>query len=257
MAFANTDGRKIYYEAHGDGSPFVLIHHGFAGTGMWKDIYPGLVEKGHRVIMYDRRGYGQSERGTDFEEFYASDRYLAESVEDLSALRKALDIDSFNIIGQCEGGAVGLEYASKHPEQVNSIVISSTLCYSEIPMAEFNRLKFPGSFQNMDPEFKEMVINWHGQEHAEKFYDSAIKGGGAYGRGMFDLRGLLPTVKCPALVIYPDRSSLFDVDQGLAFYRGLPKGELAVLPGCGHNTYKHRPEEYVRHVLSFFKRHNF
>jgi hypothetical protein len=46
------------------------------------------VEKGYRVIMYDRRGYGQSERGTDFEEFYVSDRFCLESVEELALLRK-------------------------------------------------------------------------------------------------------------------------------------------------------------------------
>jgi hypothetical protein len=38
-------------------------------------------------------------------------------------------------------------------------------------------------------------------------------------------------------------------------YRGLPKGELSVLPGCGHNTYQYRPKEYVRIVLDFLGRH--
>jgi pimeloyl-ACP methyl ester carboxylesterase len=64
-------------------------------------------------------------------------------------------------------------------------------------------------------------------------------------------------VSCPALVLYPDRSFLFDVEQGVTLYRHLPKGELAILPNCGHNTYEEQPEEYIRIILSFLKRHNF
>jgi pimeloyl-ACP methyl ester carboxylesterase len=66
---------------------------------------------------------------------------------------------------------------------------------------------------------------------------------------------LLPSVQCPALVLYPDRSFLFDVEQGVAFYRGLPRGELAVLPKCGHNTYEQRPLAYAREILEFLDRH--
>jgi pimeloyl-ACP methyl ester carboxylesterase len=88
VSFVNIRGIKVYYEVHGDGDTIVLLHHGFGSTKMWKDIYPSLVEKGYRVIMYDRRGYGQSERGTDFEEFYVSDRFCLESVEELALLRK-------------------------------------------------------------------------------------------------------------------------------------------------------------------------
>ncbi|MBN1102383.1 MAG: alpha/beta hydrolase, partial [Deltaproteobacteria bacterium] len=67
-------------------------------------------------------------------------------------------------------------------------------------------------------------------------------------------RPLLPFVQCPTLVLYPDRSFLFSVEQAVAFYRHLPQGELMVLPRCGHNTYEQEPEEYVRAVLKFLKR---
>jgi pimeloyl-ACP methyl ester carboxylesterase len=81
-------------------------------------------------------------------------------------------------------------------------------------------------------------------------------GGGAYGTGYFDLRPTLKKVLCPSLVIYPDRSSIFDVEQGVSFYKHLERGELAVLPSCGHNTYEYLPADYVRISLEFLKRHN-
>ena len=51
-----------------------------------EEIYPGLVEEGYRVIMYDRRGYGQSEKGPGFMDFYVSDHYRPESVEEMAVL---------------------------------------------------------------------------------------------------------------------------------------------------------------------------
>ena len=95
MPFTNINEIDIYYETHGDGDTIVLLHHGFGCTKMWHDIYPPLVEKGYRVVMYDRRGYGQSEKGTDFQGFYEGDRFRSESVKDLATLREILDIDCF------------------------------------------------------------------------------------------------------------------------------------------------------------------
>lgn len=257
MPFTDINHTEIYYEVHGNGDPIVLLHHGFGCTKMWKDIYPALVENGYRIIMYDRCGYGRSDSGKDFEKFYVSDRFRAESINDLNQLMDFLRIGSFHLIGQCEGGVIAIDYAVKFPDRVRTIVTSSTQCYSEIPMSEFNKPKFPNVFQELESELKEKLIEWHGKDRAEPFYNQFRRYGGAYGRDVFDLRDLLPHVICPALVLYPDRSFLFDAEQGVALYRHLPYGELAVLPKCGHNTYEHQPKEYVHHTLRFLKRHQY
>jgi pimeloyl-ACP methyl ester carboxylesterase len=258
MPFTETNGLKTYYEIHRkskNGDTVILLHHGFGCTKMWKKIYPALVENGYRVIMYDRRGYGQSERGPNFKKFYESERFRPESTKELAILREKLDLDSFHIIGQCEGGVIGADYSAKHPDQVLSFVTSSTQCYSDIPMSELNSQKFPKPFLDLAPDLRKKLINWHGKDYAESSYNMFRTYGGAYGKGFFDLRGVLHSVKCPTLVIYPDRSFIFDVEQAIAFYHCLPMGELSVLPNCGHNTYEVQPGEYIRLVLSFFNRH--
>ena len=257
MPFADIKGLKIYYEMHGDGDAIVLLHHGFGCTKMWKDIYPAFVEKGYRIVMYDRRGYGQSEKGPDFPAFYESDSFRSQSVEELALVRDVLDLDSFHIVGQCEGGVVGIDYAVRYPQHVATIIVSSTQCYSTITMAELNALKMPNPFRDLEPEIKEKLTQWHGVDHAESFYNQFRTYGGEYGTGVFDLRNELPAVSCPALVLYPDRSFLFDVEQGVTLYRHLPKGELAILPNCGHNTYEEQPEAYIRIIADFLRRHGF
>ena len=257
MPSTNIHGREIYFEIHGDGDPIVLMHHGFGCTKMWQDIYPPLVNNGYQVIMYDRRGYGKSAGGDDFKKLYVSDTFRAESVTELDHLINFLGITSFHLIGQCEGGIIAIDYAVQFPARVKTVITSSTLCYSKVPMSDFNAVKFPHPFQELEPKLKEKLISWHGEDHAEPFYNQCRKYGGAYGKDIFDLRKSLTKVSCPSLVLYPDRSFLFEVEQGVDFYRHLAAGELAVLPKCGHNTYEYQPKAYVRHVLDFLTRHHY
>jgi pimeloyl-ACP methyl ester carboxylesterase len=253
MPYITIDGLRTYYEIHGEGETVILLHHGFGCTKMWNEIYPSLVEAGYRVVMYDRRGSGRSEKGDGFLEFYVGERFRPESVQGLVELKAQLGIGSCHLVGQCEGGVVAADYAALCPDRVTSLVTSSTQCFSEVPMLELNSTKFPKSFSEIAPEMREKFINWHGQE-AEASFNQFRLYGGAYGKDYFNLRPILRRVTCPSLVIYPDRSAIFDVEQGVAFYRHLPYGELMVLPNCGHNTYEQRPQEYTRAVLDFMVR---
>ncbi len=254
MAIMTINGFECYYEIHGEGDPVILLHHGFGCVKMWKDIVPGLIKNGYQAILYDRRGFGQSDK-RDFSAFYVSDRYRDESVEELRSLADALDLEAFHLVGQCEGGVIGADFAAAFPKRVKTLVTSSTQCYSETTMEVFNATKFPRSFGALDAGTRNKLIKWHGKAYAEDFYLRFSCYGGAYGRDVFDLRSQLDRVTCPSLVLYPDRSFLFRVEQGVAFYRHLQKGELAVLPKCGHNTYEQQPAAYIHHLLEFFGRH--
>jgi 3-oxoadipate enol-lactonase len=256
LPIADIDGINLYYEIQGQGEPLLLLHHGFGCTKIWDKVVPKLVEQGYKTICYDRRGFGRSDEGEAFWDFYVSDEFRAANVTELESLRQWLGFDSFNIVGQCEGGVLAVDYAAKYPERVKNIVISSTMCYSKVTLADFNAEKFAKTFEELDPDLKEKLIGWHG-DRTEEFFNQFRQFGGEYGRYFFDLRPTLALVNCPTLVLYPDRSFLFEVEQGVAFYRSLPKGELAVLPKCGHNTYDEQPEEYVSHIVNFLARHRF
>jgi pimeloyl-ACP methyl ester carboxylesterase len=244
---------QLYYEVYGEGEVIVLLHHGFGSARIWRDIYPQFVAQGFKVVMYDRRGFGRSEGGDDFQDFYESDRYRPESVEELRALKEILGIGECHIVGQCEGGVIGVDYSAKYPGEVRTLVAASTQCYSEVPVTELNVARLVSKFACLEPRLQAKMVDWHGKD-AESRYDQFAKYGGAYGSGFFDLRPVLSLVPCPTLVLYPDRSSIFDVEQSVAFYRHLARGELAVFPKCGHNTYEQRPEDYSRTILDFIRR---
>jgi pimeloyl-ACP methyl ester carboxylesterase len=70
MPYMEINNLEVYYETHGEGETMILLHHGLGCTKMWKDIWPALVKAGYRVVVYDRRGYGRSEGGTESLQFY-------------------------------------------------------------------------------------------------------------------------------------------------------------------------------------------
>jgi pimeloyl-ACP methyl ester carboxylesterase len=256
MPVTEINGFSIYYEIQGYGDPIFLLHHGFGCAKMWDKVVPLLVEHGYKTICYDRRGYGLSEPGDGFDDFYVSDGFRQAAVNELEAFRDWLGIDSFHAIGQCEGGVVGVDYAVAYPHRVKTLATSSTMCYSTTDMCEFNASKFTKTFEKLDPDLQRKLTSWHG-ERTERFFNKFRLFGGEYGKAFFDLRDKLQQLPCPTLVLYPDRSFLFEVEQGVAFYRSLPHGELAVLPRCGHNTYDEQPHEYVDHVVRFLARQRF
>ena len=258
MPVLKIDGLDTYYEIHGEGETLVLLHNGFSCGLMWEDIVPILVAAGFRVLLYDRRGFGRSDGGADFARFYADENFREQSMTAMKELLLRLGIERVHIVGQCEGGVVGADYAARFPDRVMTLVTASTMCHSTIPMQDFNREKLPATFEDLPPALQKKYDYWHGAERGKVFYDICAQGGGCYGQtGFFDLRPTLSQVTCPTLVMYADRGYFFDVEQGVAFYRQLSNSELLVFPKCGHNIFEHYPQMYARQIGDFIRRNTF
>src|SRR5260370_7335348 len=68
----NSQSIDLYYEDHGTGKPVVLIHGWPLSGASWEKQVAALLAAGHRVITYDRRGFGQSSKpssGYDYDTF--------------------------------------------------------------------------------------------------------------------------------------------------------------------------------------------
>lgn len=87
----------LYYEDHGSGKPVVLIHGYPLSGASWEKQFPVLLAAGHRVITYDRRGFGKSSQPT---EGYNYDTFAA----DLHKLVTQLKLRDFALAGFSMGG---------------------------------------------------------------------------------------------------------------------------------------------------------
>ena len=98
---------NLYYEDYGSGDPVVLIH-GYPLSGRaWERQIPALLMAGHRVIAYDRRGFGQSSQpssGYDFDTF----------ADDLNELVTKLELCQFSLVGHSMGGGEIARYMGKY-----------------------------------------------------------------------------------------------------------------------------------------------
>ena len=92
----NSGAIDLYYEDHGSGRPVVLIH-GYPLCGRaWDRQVPALLEHGHRVITYDRRGFGKSSQptsGYDYDTF----------ATDLHTLLHTLGLREVTLVGHSMG----------------------------------------------------------------------------------------------------------------------------------------------------------
>src|SRR5215471_8652919 len=103
----NSADTEIHYEDHGAGQPVVLIH-GYPLSGRaWDRQVPALLEAGHRVITYDRRGFGQSSQPTSG---YDYDTFAA----DLHALLEHLDLRDAVLAGHSMGTGEVIRYLATY-----------------------------------------------------------------------------------------------------------------------------------------------
>ena len=103
----NSGDIQLYYEDHGSGDPVVLIHGYPLSGASWEKQLPVLLEAGHRVITYDRRGFGRSSQPTTG---YNYDTFA----EDLHKLVTHLKLRDFALVGFSMGGGEVARYIGKY-----------------------------------------------------------------------------------------------------------------------------------------------
>ncbi len=115
----NSGPIDLYYEDHGAGKPVVLIHGYPLSGASWEKQVPVLLASGHRVITYDRRGFGRSSQptaGYDYDTF----------ADDLRKLVTTLELRDFSLVGFSMGGGEVARYLGKYGSQgVRKAVILS------------------------------------------------------------------------------------------------------------------------------------
>jgi non-heme chloroperoxidase len=117
----NSAAIRIYYEDHGSGSPVVLVH-GYALNGhSWEKQEAALLAAGHRVITYDRRGFGASSRPSVGYEF-------GTLAGDLDILLGELDLRGVVLAGFGMGTGEVARYLAVHgSERVSAAVLIAPL----------------------------------------------------------------------------------------------------------------------------------
>jgi non-heme chloroperoxidase len=117
----NSQPIEIYYEDHGSGSPVVLIHGWPLNGDAWEKQTAALLAAGHRVITYDRRGFGRSSKpgvGYNYDTFAA----------DLNTLLNILNLTGVSLVGHSMGTGEITRYIGKYgTTRLRKVVLIGTL----------------------------------------------------------------------------------------------------------------------------------
>ena len=260
---------ELYYEDKGSGSPVVLIHGWPLSGRSWENQVPALIEAGHRVITYDRRGFGDSSQpwnGYDYDTFAA----------DLDAVLTHLDVSDAMLVGFSMGGGEVARYLSRYgTARVAKAVFASAVppflyVSSDNPdggLDDATIAQFEAGVKGDRPAFLDgFTTNFFTAgdtvlvSEPNRLYHRAIaefaspKGTldciAAFGRT--DFRDDLAKIDVPTLVIHGDSDAIvpFEVS-GKRTHEAIPGSTLALIEGGPHGVNGTHPEEFNRALLSF------
>lgn len=260
---------ELHYEDYGTGKPVVLIHGWPLSGRSWEAQVPALVEAGHRVITYDRRGFGQSSQpwdGYDYDTFAA----------DLDALIQHLDLREVTLVGFSMGGGEVVRYISTYgTDRVAKAVLAAAVppylyASSDNPdgglddetIAGFedavrtDRLAFLDEFTtNFFGADGQLQVSEPLREYAKTIAAFASPKGtleciAAFGRT--DFRADLAKVTLPTLVIHGDSDAIvpFEVS-GQRSAQTLADSQLVVISGGPHGLNASHPAEFNQALLAF------
>jgi len=247
MSVEIRNGVAIHLEQLGEaGPPVVMLHGLFVGSmASWYFTAAPALAKTHRVLLYDLRGHGQSERP-------ATGYDVATMAKDLEAIADAFSDRPIMLVGHSYGAVVALSYALTHPSRV------STLVMVEAPLPP-SRLEELEAFARKSSS--EMLAAL-----PSALTDSFARGGRRSQRLaasldqlatqtslLADLRSAhdipdeaLASLRCKTLCIYGKTSSCLSVGERLA--RTIPHARLVTLEG-GHFLPLEAPGDLTREIV--------
>jgi 3-oxoadipate enol-lactonase len=269
------NGVNLWYRISGEGEPVAQIHGAGFGHFNFDPATPEL-SKHFKVIDYDMRGYGQSDRPL---QHYDMEVWA----DDLAGLMDALGIEEAHVHGTSMGGMIAIAFAGKYPERTTSVVINCAAA----KLGVTGRLIFKNwiDIARMDPDgpgsrLLAELITWQAlskrfleEQDADELTDliqqilrdsNRIEVFTAACQAMcdMDLTSWLPKITSPALVLGGDEDLMTPWDQGPngagqeAVYHGIPNAEKYVVRGSNHSTIFDGTEEHNRVVIDFFNRHS-
>ncbi|HEV7803061.1 MAG TPA: alpha/beta fold hydrolase [Burkholderiales bacterium] len=259
MPKVSVAGGEIHYEEAGHGEPLLFVS-GLSGVGRYWQPQVPLFSSRFRVITYDHRGTGNSDK---LQREFSVDQMAAELVE----LMDALKIERAHVVGLSTGGAIGQTLAIEQPQRIERLVMCSTWTHCDPwfrRLFEARRLMY----QQCGPELHAMFhplwlfspdyVNEHDaeiDEERKRAVSTAPPVEVSVGRIdallKFDRRAGLSRIKTPTLIIASDNDYITPAYYARALAEAIPGSKLEVLKGGGHSVSKTRPEMFNKLVMDF------
>jgi len=256
----------------GTGRPVVLIHGWPLSGESWSEQIPALQQAGYRVVSYDRRGFGRSDKPLTG---YTYDTLT----EDLHALLTELDLTDVTLVGFSMGGGEVARYFSAYgTERLRSVVFASAVppylmkgsSNPDGPLEKSQAAQMTaqltadqdGFYDQFTTEFfsadGELKVTEQQRQEALRLCHQADKKAALACLNAFgttDFRSDLTKVSVPTLVLHGAADATVPFEgSGARTHQAVPGSELHVIAGAPHGCNVSHAEEFNQALLGFLAR---
>lgn len=281
--FVQVKGGKIWYKIVGSGKgvPLLLIHGGPGSRSC--DGIPGYstLSNDRPIIFYDQLGSGHSDRPTDTTLWE-----LPRFVDEITALRKELDLKELHILGSSWGGTVAVEYmVTKKPEGVKSVIFAGPLISTSLWMKDaqilisqlakpvrdtirkYEQLKLYDNLSYVAAT-DSFNIKYLSRKSGPRAAVADCEGVGKSNRQVYHyMWGPTEFNATGTLKTFERKSNLHEIKQPVLFITGqydearpetmyefqkeIPGSKVEIVANSGHNKLRDNPEQYLAAIRSF------
>lgn len=277
--FIPSGDAKIFYRVFGSGSPLLIINGGH-GLDSQEFAKPAqyLAQNGFQVIIFDRRGLGQSTLDNIEESTITMDAFLM----DIENLRAHFGFDSWSVMGHSFGGMLASYYVSKYPQRVDKLILSSSAgvdrkLFEGDPIApihkrlseedkkavkEIEKRYAQGERGELEQEFSQIVARAYVYDDSQssivanrlrrsdhrigKLISEDIK------RINLDTKPENQNYDSPVLIIQGKQDIMPEHIAQIA-HETFPNSRLVLLDECGHYGWLDQKEKYIGSIVEFLK----
>jgi pimeloyl-ACP methyl ester carboxylesterase/DNA-binding CsgD family transcriptional regulator len=266
----SADRTMIAYAVSGEGPPLVktanwLTHVEYDhDSPVWAHWLRAL-SRDHRLVRYDERGCGLSDREVE-------DLSFERWVDDLAAVVDSMGLERFPLFGMSQGGPVGIAYAARNPERVSRMVLYGSYAVG------WKHRGSPAHRRREEALMQLMADGWGRDNPAfRQVFTQMFIPGGTAGQmqwfnelqrqttsphiavrlerefGDIDVRAELPRVRCPVLVLHARDDEVIPFESGRQLAATLPDGRFVALEGRNHVLLESEPAwgTFVAEVRDF------
>ncbi|MEN6337989.1 MAG: alpha/beta fold hydrolase, partial [Phycisphaerales bacterium] len=264
---------KLYCEQEGQGTPLVLLHGGPGATHHYFHPFFSRASGFARVVYYDQRGCGLS----DFEP--GKGYCLDQAVDDLDALRRALGVDKWVVLGHSYGGLLAQCYAMKYPEHVKGLVLlcaSTGLHGPSMPsrerefISQQERDKMGEIRKTSGLSTAQLIYNnflngdWKRQSYYkptperiaqiasfEWVQDGNFNSVMSQSSNAVDLAGAFAQCPIPTLILEGAWDMSWNTDKPRRFAENHPNAQLVMFGESGHSPFEDEPARFFGVIKDF------
>jgi pimeloyl-ACP methyl ester carboxylesterase len=267
MAYAESDGVRLYYEDAGRGTAIIFIHEFGGDLRSWEPQVRYFARR-YRCLTYNARGFPPSEVPPD-----VADYTYVHAADDVAAVLDAAGVDDAHVVGLSMGGFASLHFGLRHRARARSLMIggigygarkdtrrqfeADTIAFAE----RFETMETPEAirpyavnpyrvqFQNKDPRAWRKFATQFG-EHDGTGSANTLRGVLIGRPSLFDMDDELAGLDVPTLIYTGDEDEPC-LEAGLHLKRIIPTAGLWILPKTGHTVNLEEPDAFNRELQTF------